>query len=138
MFIDGCNEIPLPLKNVLTPEDDPWHNAVIEVLSRYSLVSKRRMDNNEVFITVHKLIQEAAMFGFEDNEDNKDWIDCCLNIANSVLDYQYDTREDFDAFSLYLPHILKIAEHAEKFSDDDATQAKRSRIIHEVGRGLSN
>ena len=133
MFIDGRNDIPSPLKEVLDPDNEPGHDAVIEVLTRYSLISMSRTDNSEILMTVHRLIQEAAMHNFE---DNMEWIGCCLNIADYVIGGKFGTRDDFIAFSQSLPHAKRITEHAEKSFNGDESRIKTGRIFNNIGYGL--
>ncbi|MDR0868356.1 MAG: toll/interleukin-1 receptor domain-containing protein, partial [Planctomycetota bacterium] len=130
-FIDGRAETPQPLSNSLAPDNEPLHNDIIEKLKRYSLVSMHRVEG-KALLSVHKLIQEVANFGFEHTE----WVNCCLEIAVAVFNYQYGTREEFDKFAANLPHIIKIAQHTEVFLTDDDSKTSVARLYNEIGTGL--
>ena len=133
MFIEGRDETPQPLRNILGSNDDLMYNDLLSILKRYSLISWRHVNDGDVFITIHRLIQEVANHG---SEQSKGGVDCCLRIAGSIFSYQYGTREDYDAFTINLPHVLEIARHAESLLDDDGSRLKVAGIYNEAGKGL--
>ena len=54
----------------------------------------------------------------------------------TVFDYEYSTKEAFHEFTLTLPHMLKIAQHAESFDAfEDEFGEKRARFYLEAGTG---
>jgi tetratricopeptide (TPR) repeat protein len=132
LFIDGREETPQPLRGCLSPGNNLAHDSIIRKLERYSLVSMHRAGGRPL-ITVHRLIQEAAIYYFEQNEE---WVGRCLKISNSVFDYQYGTRAEFEEFSANMPHVIKIARYAEKYLTDRDSPASITRIYNEIGIGL--
>ncbi|MDR0469050.1 MAG: toll/interleukin-1 receptor domain-containing protein [Peptococcaceae bacterium] len=132
LFIKGREKIPQPLGAMLDPDNEPKHDDIINKLSRYSLISMRRTGIGDALLTVHRLIQEAARIHFE---QTKEWVNYCLEIADSVFDYQYGIKEEFDEFTANLPHVLEITRYGESIFDDEP-QDKIARIYNEVGIGL--
>ncbi|MDR1796756.1 MAG: tetratricopeptide repeat protein, partial [Clostridiales Family XIII bacterium] len=133
LFVDGSAEVPPPLRDVLASGDRVAHDEVIYNLVRHSLVSLRRRVDGSALLSMHRLIQEAASYDFKENAE---WVGCCLRVADAVLDYEYGTIEEFDEFSLNLPHMVEIARHAEEYLPDDESQMKLSRLHNEMGFGL--
>jgi tetratricopeptide (TPR) repeat protein len=132
LFIDGSGEMPQPLRSVLEKNDELVIDAIINKLTRYSIVSIRRTAVKPM-LTVHRLLHEAAYDYFG---RDKEWADCCLRIANSVLHYKYGTREEFDEFSANMPHVIEMTNHVEVLLMDDGSQKKIARIYNEIGYGL--
>jgi len=132
LFINGRGKTPQPLQDTLDPEDVPAQDGVLRELLRYSLISVRREDDS-VFMNVHRLIQEVARQYFGDDEE---WAGYCLDIADTVFDYQYGTRVEFDEFTVNLPHIIEITRSAESLLKDDEPQEKISSVYNEIGFGL--
>jgi tetratricopeptide (TPR) repeat protein len=134
LFVKARVKTPEPLRSALDPADVPTHIEMINKLTSYSLVSRQRVDG-DTLITVHRLMQTAANYNFE---RNKEWVDCCLTIAESVLNYTYGTREEFDEFATNLPHIAEIARHVETHLTDDDSRERTAYIYAEIGTGLYN
>ena len=134
MFVESREKIPQPLCDALDPYNEIEFYDIIEILTRYSLVSIKHDSKDSAFLSIHRLLQKAANYGFE---GNKEWVDCCLEIAGDVFDFEYATRDDFDKFTLYLPHMTEIARHSKIFNnDDDNAQKKMAQIYFRAGYGL--
>ena len=134
IFIDGRDEFPPLLADKLKPGDDAGHNELIDKLRRYSLVSMRREDG-KMLLSVHRLVQAVVN---HNSGGNTECIKCCLNVAYAIFNYGYGTKDDFDTFSINLPHMLRIAHHAESLLEGDKeSMEKAARIYSEAGIGLS-
>jgi tetratricopeptide (TPR) repeat protein len=131
MFVKGRGEVPQPLQGMLDPDDEPGQNNLQDRLRRHSLVATRRTEG--VLMTVHRLVQEVANHGFEQEEE---WVGCCLRIADEACNSQFGSREDFDAFTLALPHLLEIARHAEGLFSEKEQQAAVALIYNYAGYGM--
>jgi hypothetical protein len=134
MFIDGRDKMPQPLRDRLDPNDEVGHISLIRELARYSLVSMRRDKDGDIFLSVHRLTQEAAI---HDLDDKAKYLLSCLDIVLEVFDCEYGTREDFESFALNMPHALEITRREESSPmGDDEAKVKAARIYSETGTGL--
>jgi tetratricopeptide (TPR) repeat protein len=134
MFVDGRDKIPQPLCDRLDPDDDAEHIALIRELTRYSLVSMRRDKDAGMLLSVHRLVQEAAIY---DLDSKAEYLLYCLDVVREVFNYKYGTREDFESFALNMPHALEIARHAESNpASDNETKVNVARIYNKAGMGL--
>jgi tetratricopeptide (TPR) repeat protein len=135
MFIDGRDKLPSPLAAALEPSDALGHIELTNRLTRYSLVTVRDDGKGNTLLSVHRLMQAVVK---HDLGSNAEFLQCCLDMAESVFHYEYGTREDFDMFTLYLPHMLEIALCSELcLEDENEAIIKAGRVFHEAGRGLN-
>ena len=134
MFIDGREQLPSHLREMLDPEDKLSHIDIIGKLENYSIISKRR-ENDEALLTIHRLVQTVLKDNL--NEDTQ-WLSYCLDMATAVFHYQFGDKQSFDQFSTTLPHVLEIALHTDTtFRNDGNKQEKVAKLYHEAGFGLT-
>ena len=135
MFIDGRSKLPQQLGGALDPEDIVSQDEIISRLQCYSLVTFRRDERGDAFLSMHRLMQEVIVNNLGGDIE---YLVHCLDMAVDVFDYEYGTKEDFDSFAVNLPHALEIAGHTEeKLKNDDEAMVKAGRIYHEAGFGLN-
>ncbi|MDR0491604.1 MAG: tetratricopeptide repeat protein, partial [Oscillospiraceae bacterium] len=134
MFISGRDKLPSPLAVTLEPSNALGHIKLTNRLTRYSLVAARDDGKGSTLLSVHRLMQAVVK---HDLGNNTEYMQCCLDMAESVFHYEYGTREDFDSFTLCLPHMVEIVLCSELcLEDDNEAIIKAGRIFREAGRGL--
>jgi len=106
-------------------------NEVIQSLTKYALVKRE-----EDFLSIHRLVQEVARDELAKVNDTQ-WLACCLDMARDVFKYEYGNKQSMDAFEQNVPHVLAIAEYAEKaLCGDEEAQEEIAWLYHEAGSGF--
>ena len=133
MFIEGREQLPQPLRDVLAPDNLLGHDDVVGKLKGCSLVSMRR-DDGGIMLTIHRLIQ--AVVNRRLCRDTR-WLSYCLDAMHSIFAYVHGDRQSMDAFGRNLPHALEIARHTEStFRDDNKRHEKVAYLYNIAGYGL--
>jgi len=102
------DRLPFPLAEVVT--DDLAYNEVVAALSRYSLAAV-----TPDALSVHSLIQAVVRARLDLNV-RKRYAETAIGVlAKSFPEESWDTKAWPDCQRL-LPHVLAVAEHAEKLS----------------------
>ncbi|MDR0889667.1 MAG: toll/interleukin-1 receptor domain-containing protein, partial [Oscillospiraceae bacterium] len=126
-----CAPERIPLE-LFIDGDTLAQNKIAGYITRYKLGSLSRDSKGSAFLSMHRLMQEAAM---DSLKLDTQWLDYCLDAVKPALRFDFGTREDFDAFNRNAPHAAQIAQHAETLLTQDAQKEKVGWTYHALGYG---
>ncbi|MCL2137381.1 MAG: tetratricopeptide repeat protein, partial [Coriobacteriia bacterium] len=138
MFIKGSSMIASPaLREDLEHNDVLKVYELIEDLAHYSLVNFTSDADGEVYMTIHQLIQDVVKASHTEHGDET-WLMQCIGIALEILPDDFDSVDTRKVFGLCLPHVLAIADNAEKNTNlqDNETRLNIAGLNHGIARGL--
>ena len=125
LFIKGSSKLPTTaLRYNMQRLNELNLYDLIQDLEHYSLVSITRDISGEVYMSIHRLIQEVVKQKHKDNGNNS-WLKICLDVALEVLPRDLSKLEARAEFTLYLPHVLAIADEAYL----DLLSGNRKRVV---------
>jgi tetratricopeptide (TPR) repeat protein len=134
LFIEGREKLPQELNVALGTELS--RDRLLRELNDYSLLSFKRDDSGHYLLTMHRLMQLVVR---DNHKNDTKWVTSCLNMAQSVFEYEYGNIDSMRAFERNVAHILAIADHAERMMEDDVSaHEKAASLYNEVGRGFNH
>ena len=132
MFIQGREVLPLPLRDIMHPDNIAEHDALLQELEEYSLMYFDRDDLGNPLLTMHHIVQEVVRLSFD---EDMQWLRYGLEVASKIVTFDaHESRKLRDIITLYLSHALEIAGHVKHYlvGTKDA-QIKAARIYHQAG-----
>ena len=135
MLIEGREELPPPLQDILALGNKHKHNALVGELTRYSLISLKRDDKGNALLSMHRIIQQVMRYSLAQANDDR-WLSYCLNLACAVFKYGHGTFKSMITFMQKLPHVLEIIRQFDGKTVDNEIQKKIALLCNEAGRGF--